>query len=340
MSPNLSAFLRVIREGETSQDDIAYRTIVGGGTFDSFADHPRQLVYLPSLGLSSTAAGAYQFLSRTWDGVAKKLGLPDFSPESQDRAAVELIRGRGALQDVEEGRFEAALAKCNKEWASLPGSPYGQHTISLARCKDVYETYGGTYGVQERQGETSPEEVKEVRMSNTVFIGAAIEALSAAIPALNKIFKGSDTAERNQKAAEVVVKVAKDAIGARNEQELINELQSSPESVKTVSKAIEDQWFQIIEAGGGGIKGASERAVAMAESNQPMYKNPAFIVTLLLMPLVYVVVGAVLWKENIPQDLLVMTVTAVISGVLSGIMGFWLGTSFGSSKKTDILARK
>ena len=337
---NLAAFLRVIREGETSQDDNAYRTIVGGGYFDSFADHPRKLVYIPSLGVSSTAAGAYQFLSRTWDGVAKRLGLPDFSPESQDKAAVELIRQRGALADVEAGRLEDAIRKCNKEWASLPGSPYGQHTISLARCKSVYETYGGTYGMQETQGEEAPEEVKEVTMSSTVFLDAAIDVLSAAIPALNKVFKGSDTAERNQKAAEVVVKVAKDALGARNEQELIDEVRGSPEAVKTVSKAIEDQWFQIVEAGGGGIKGASERAVAMAESNQPMYKNPAFVVTLMLMPLVYVVVGAVLWKENIPQDLLVMTVTAVISGVLSGIMGFWLGTSFGSAKKTDILARK
>ena len=103
---------------------------------------------------------------------------------------------------------------------------------------------------------------------------------------------------------------------------------------------MQDNWFQIVEAGGGGIKGAAERAQAMAEGNAPMYKNPAFVVTMMLMPLVYTVVGAVLWKENIPQDLLVMTVTAVISGVLSGIMGFWLGTSFGSSKKTDLLARK
>ena len=339
MNPNVSAFLRVIREGETSQDDIAYRTVVGGGTFDSFEDHPRRLVYLPGLGLSSTAAGAYQFLSRTWDGVAKKLGLPDFSPQSQDTAAVELIRGRNALEDVINGRFEAALAKCNKEWASLPGSPYGQHTISLARCKSVYESFGGTYGLQE-QGEEAPEEVKEKPMSSAIFIGAAIEALSTAIPALNKLFKGSDSAERNQKAAEIIIDTAKKAVGARNEQELISDIQSSPEAVKTVAKAIEENWFQIQEAGGGGIKGASERAVAMSESNQPMYKNPAFVVTLLLMPLVYVVVGAVLWKENIPQDLLVMTVTAVISGVLSGIMGFWLGTSFGSSKKTDILAKR
>lgn len=138
-SPRVRAFLRLIREGETSQGEIAYRTIVGGGQFEDFADHPRQLVSLPSLGVNSTAAGAYQFLARTWDGCAKYLGLPDFSPESQDLAAVYLIAGRNALQDVLNGDLDAAIDKCRLEWASLPGSPYGQPTMDLSKARRVYE---------------------------------------------------------------------------------------------------------------------------------------------------------------------------------------------------------
>lgn len=143
MHPNLSAFLRVIREGETSQDDRAYRMIFGGELFDSFADHPRKLV--KKSGYSSTAAGAYQFLSRTWDECQKALKLPDFSPESQDKAAVFLIKRRKALDDVIAGRFENAVGKCGLEWASLPGSPYGQPTKSMDRARQVYEKYGGKY---------------------------------------------------------------------------------------------------------------------------------------------------------------------------------------------------
>lgn len=144
MSPNMQAFLRVIREGESSQTDDAYYMIVGGGRASTLVDHPRKLVNLPKLKVKSTAAGAYQFLSRTWDECARALCLPDFSPGSQDAAAVFLIKRRKATADVEAGRLRAALAKCALEWASLPGSPYGQPTITLQRAAKVFTHWGGT----------------------------------------------------------------------------------------------------------------------------------------------------------------------------------------------------
>jgi lysozyme len=140
---NVTAFLKTIRVSEGTAGPSGYSTLVGGGQFDSFADHPRQLVYLPNLGYSSSAAGAYQILRRTWDGVAGKLGLADFSPASQDRAAVELIKQRGALADVRAGRFADAIAKCKKEWASLPGAGYGQRENSLATLQAAYINAGG-----------------------------------------------------------------------------------------------------------------------------------------------------------------------------------------------------
>ena len=83
----MQAFLRVIRAGETSQGDEAYCTLVGGGRLkEKFDDHPRQTITVRP-GLKSTAAGAYQFLSRTWDECAVALELPDFSPPMQDLAA-------------------------------------------------------------------------------------------------------------------------------------------------------------------------------------------------------------------------------------------------------------
>ena len=129
-SPNVRAFLRVIRAGESDQSDDAYRMIVGHtgarpSLAESLQDHPRIPVHLPRLGVTSTAAGAYQFLSRTWDECARALALPDFGADSQDLAAVYLIRRRGALDDVLSGRIPEALEKCAREWASLPGSPYG-----------------------------------------------------------------------------------------------------------------------------------------------------------------------------------------------------------------------
>jgi muramidase (phage lysozyme) len=138
---NVQAFLRVIRRGEGTSDAGGYSRLFGGGSFSGFADHPRRSV--TKSGYTSTAAGAYQFLSSTWDETRRVMGLPDFTPASQDKGAVGRIAARGALADVIAGRFDAAVAKCAKEWASLPGSPYGQPTISLATAYSVFQSNGG-----------------------------------------------------------------------------------------------------------------------------------------------------------------------------------------------------
>lgn len=139
--PNVRAFLQLIRTGEGTTGPNGYRTLFGGGLFEGFADHPRQLI--TRNGITSSAAGAYQFLSGTWDEMRTQYGLPDFSPSSQDLACIGLIKRRNALADVIAGRFSTAIMKCNKEWASLPGSPYGQPTLSLARARDVLASAGG-----------------------------------------------------------------------------------------------------------------------------------------------------------------------------------------------------
>lgn len=145
-NPNVAAFLRVIRTGEGTADAGGYSRIFGGSSFDGFADHPRRTICktLRSGGrLCSSAAGAYQFLSSTWDETARIMGLSDFSPASQDLGALGRIAARGALDDVIAGRLELALSKTAREWASLPGSPYGQPTISLDRARTVYAAAGG-----------------------------------------------------------------------------------------------------------------------------------------------------------------------------------------------------
>lgn len=143
-SQNIRAFLRIIREGETGQTDDAYRTIVGGGKFDSFADHPRQRVHIPRLNVWSTAAGAYQFLERTWDDLVTRYGLDSFSPYNQDCGAIALINDAGALDDVIDGRLDEAIRKCARIWASLPGDYYGQGGISMQRARAVYSAWAGT----------------------------------------------------------------------------------------------------------------------------------------------------------------------------------------------------
>lgn len=139
---NVQAFLHVIRTGEGTNDANGYRRLFGGQLFDGFADHPRKKV--TASGYTSTAAGAYQALSSTWDETRRLMGLKDFSPASQDWFAVGRIAMRGALADVIAGNFSAAVRKCAWEWASLPGSPYGQPVISWDRAAAVFAANGGS----------------------------------------------------------------------------------------------------------------------------------------------------------------------------------------------------
>ncbi len=72
-------------------------------------------------GEKSTASGRYQQLYLFWPHYRKQLALPDFSPLSQDRLAIQLIHERGALDDIRVGRIERAISRCRNIWASLPG---------------------------------------------------------------------------------------------------------------------------------------------------------------------------------------------------------------------------
>jgi lysozyme len=139
---NLKAFLLMIQYSEGTLGKDAYRTLYGGELAEDLSKHPNRKV--TKWGLTSTAAGAYQILNKTWQEIAQKLGLQDFSPQSQDRAAIELIARRKALDDVMAGRFSQAISKCRKEWASLPGAGYNQTEKSSKALAQIYKAVGGT----------------------------------------------------------------------------------------------------------------------------------------------------------------------------------------------------
>lgn len=139
---NLKAFLLMIQYSEGTYGKDAYRKLYGGGTVEDLSQHPNTLV--TKWGITSTAAGAYQILNKTWLELQTKLGLADFSPECQDRAAIELIKRRKALEDVMAGRFAQAIIKCRKEWASLPGAGYNQSEKNAKELATIYKAAGGS----------------------------------------------------------------------------------------------------------------------------------------------------------------------------------------------------
>lgn len=118
---NLKKFLDFIGKAEGAD----YSTVVGGSKFTDFRAHPR-IVGLVTKEGPSTAAGKYGITATTYDDYAPKIGVRDFSPDSQDKLAIAIIKRRGALEDVQRGDFNAAIAKLGSTWASFPSSPYSQ----------------------------------------------------------------------------------------------------------------------------------------------------------------------------------------------------------------------
>jgi len=156
---NIAAFLATVRQAEgTANSPDPYAVCFGyHHTIQDFSDHPALTgewkgERLPDAmcvnagfgpGCVSTAAGAYQIIKPTWLKMQAALGLPDFTATSQDAAAVELIRRRGAMEDVKAGRFAAAVGKCRNEWASLPGNYAKQGQRSIAQLETWFQQSGG-----------------------------------------------------------------------------------------------------------------------------------------------------------------------------------------------------
>jgi muramidase (phage lysozyme) len=147
---NLCAFLDMIAWSEIgpgllAKSDNGYNVLVGSTErvpllFDSYATHPD--VY--NARLNSTAAGRCQLLHRYWVVYSHMLSLPDFSPLSQDRIALQQIKEQHAVEPILAGDLSAAIAAVSNIWASLPGANYGQHEQSMAGLQAAYLAAGGT----------------------------------------------------------------------------------------------------------------------------------------------------------------------------------------------------
>lgn len=346
-SINVRAFLVMIRHGEGTSDDAGYSRMFGGKQFVGFDDHPRQVQTFALKGggsLSSSAAGAYQFLAKTWDGLVKQWGFKDFSPHSQDLGAIALILGRKALDDVIAGRFDDAVKKCNKEWASLPGSPYGQPTTTLEKAREIYQAAGGAFAeelpiVQLEQGESYTNPDLYVTPKGTPvapFLLAALPALFDAVPRLLKAFTddGQTVPERNIAAVQIAVEAAKQAVGASNEQALVETLKNDPEAAAKVRAAVDANWAMITDA-----SGAPEARKADAEfvaRGEPVYKSPSFMISIALLPVLYMVVGAVvgLFGQPFSDDVRSAIANGVVGLILGGISGYYWGSTTTRNRTT------
>lgn len=163
-NPNVRKFLDLISYTEGTQGN-GYRTAFGGGKLSHLNDHPRYLrSFKQTDGKSNktSAAGRYQFVSKTWDGVARQYGLRDFSPQNQDLGAVALLFQRGAIPALLKGDYQTAIKKTGDEWASLPSSNYKQNKRSW---DNVNKFLGGKLGNASNGGNYQQQQAPDPRLS-------------------------------------------------------------------------------------------------------------------------------------------------------------------------------
>jgi muramidase (phage lysozyme) len=139
----LAAGLALIRKFESNgQYDVLY----GGGKFDSMDAHPNVHVPFtdPRTGKDnySTAAGAYQINFPTWrDEIQPANNFPDFTPPSQDAAAIYLLKKIGAYDALVAGDIDTFLRRASRKWASLPYSTAQQHPQALQAALDSFTDF-------------------------------------------------------------------------------------------------------------------------------------------------------------------------------------------------------
>lgn len=131
--PNIQNYLRMIRSaehGDKVPDADRYSRAFGNRVIPDLSTYNEKFLadFRQTDGKmnKTSAQGAYQFIRNTWKGSSAAMGLTDFSPRSQDLAALHLLHQNGSIPDIQAGNYAAALQKDGQTWASLPTSRHPQ----------------------------------------------------------------------------------------------------------------------------------------------------------------------------------------------------------------------
>jgi lysozyme len=166
-------------------------------------------------------------------------------------------------------------------------------------------------------------------------LGALLPTIIGMIPQLTKVFTdGTSVTDRNIVVAQKVGELIVDATNSTNLQQAVETMQKDPEALQAATAAVQSQMYDLVEAGGGGIAGARQFA---ASADSKFFYSPAFWVTVLLMPLLYGTVWIALTNESgFSNEVRAAIASAVVTGILGAVVGFWLGSSFTTSKSRGL----
>ena len=345
---NVRAMLAVIAAKESNG---AWDIINGGGRFTDFSRHPYH-------GIPTTrgalACGKFQFLGTTWAKLCERYEFPSFEPEYQTLGAIALIQGRGALDDVIHGRFEDAVRKLRPEWTSLPGASESRGDWTMDKARALFVSEGGRLAtddliqpapiVDHSPVDLPPVQPPESKMPLPLLAILSVVGplISELIPQVARAFdRKEDTPGKVEAATKIVDTIVK-ATNSVNIQDAVEKMQSDPAVLQVAKTAVvTEPSIQALLEIGGGIEAAREANLEMQNAPKSFMYNPAFWITLLLLTFPVMLMVDVFWvnADQYNAELRTQIVTSIL-GVILVISGYWLGTSAGSARKTDIIAQQ
>jgi muramidase (phage lysozyme) len=262
-NPNVTAFLDAIAnaEGLEGRPNGGYDLGFGYRKIASLAEHPYVGRELTPNGVSS-ASGRFQFMGHTWGDMKRALGLQDFSPISQQVAALKQLEQLGVLESVARGTVGSReLSRVAQVWASVEsaaGSGGSAHANNEV-------THGGSHSAflnffnQRRKQAPKPQQQRTPN-DGRVPIGGGKYLLKGKI--VSKVFTESQPLQQAYASASIhdYEQVEGDSDNLGYEQ-----LSREPDTLKTIqdiakANRVPPQWIADVAAlhGTNGIDGPEE----------------------------------------------------------------------------------
>lgn len=246
-------------------------------------------------------------------------------------------------------------------WAALSAGYYWHmHGLNvLADAEDFVgvtkRINGGVNGLEDRKarwkraqralaGEPAPNPEEPPMVP---FIAAALPSLIQAAPGLIRIFGSSPQAEKNAQAAEVVAQIAKEVTGEPTVEGATVAIQNDPE----VAAAFRDKVHMSLDS----LLTLAERVNAMDQGNiaaarvyntaEPLVVDTRWLKLRFIHILSLLFVGfagafVVQTWGTLTPELRGAVITLMVIAGWNGVRDYWMGSSEGSARKTDELARR
>lgn len=174
----------------------------------------------------------------------------------------------------------------------------------------------------------------EVKPMLPAFIAAALPTLLNAAPDLIRVFGKGEQSEKNAQAAAKVVEIAKVVTGETTAEGAVAKIQADPAMSDAFSAEARAQFLE--------IEAMAEKRIAAArefnKSDEPMFGRVKFVHILSLMVACAALagIGYILTTSTDPTERSMALQTLLIGG-FSGVLAYWIGSSQGSDKKTDLM---